>query len=118
MKAKWFVRLKSSAVLIAVLTGILIIDMFYRVVSKKISIGLFISMFNTLHSLIGKMSWQITELTDEIAKDNEFIKDYNHFSALPEQSIEKELYLLTKIVLKRLHLKMLVFDIQTPKNTS
>lgn len=89
VKAKWFVRLKSSAVLIAVLTGILIIDMFYRVVSKKISIGLFISMFNTLHSLIGKMSWQITELTDEIAKDNEFIKDYNHFSALPEQSIEK-----------------------------
>lgn len=89
VKLKWFVRLKSSAVLIAILTGILTIDMFYSVISHKISIGLFISMFNTLNSLIGKMTWQITELTDKIAKDNEFTKDYRQFFNLPEQDVKK-----------------------------
>lgn len=91
VKLKWFVRLKSSAVLIALLTGILTIDMFYSVISHKITIGLFISMFNTLNSLIGTMTWQITELTDKIAKDNEFIKDYSRFYKLPEQDVKKRI---------------------------
>ena len=110
MKLKWFLRLKSSAILIAGLTCVLCVDMFYRVVSKRLSLGMFISMFQALNSLISKLTWQITELTDKMAKDKGFILDLNRFFQITESNgYEQDTYEFDWRDFKELELKNVSF---------
>lgn len=85
IKLKWFIRLKISAIIVAIFTCILSVNMFFSVISGTLTIGLFVSLFNALNSLVNKLAWEFTEVTDAIVKDQLFMIDVRKFFDLPEE---------------------------------
>ncbi len=84
LRFKWFIRLKSTSITMAIFLLIIVLFMLNSLVNGKITIGVFIAFFSTIYSLQEKLSWEITEIIDKIAKDKEYINDLIQFMSLPD----------------------------------
>jgi ATP-binding cassette subfamily B protein len=79
-----YFRMKSSSIITAVLSFIIIAFLLIPVSRQLMSIGLFISLSNQIQNIIHIMSWDLTDLIESITKAKEYLKDFNLFINLPE----------------------------------
>lgn len=80
----WFVKMKISSVIMSLISFIVIVVLTPFVVSRAISVGMYISLINGVLQLVDRMSWELTRLTDEVANNLEYVKDYYSFWSLSE----------------------------------
>jgi ATP-binding cassette, subfamily B, bacterial len=80
----WFAKMKLGSVITSLISLIVIVILTPFVVSKLISVGIYISLINGILQLVDRMSWELTYLTDEVANNLEYIKDYYAFWSLAE----------------------------------
>lgn len=81
---QWFIKMKTGSLLTA-LSSILIVGVLVNPVQTgAISIGMFISLVNSVFGLVQMMSWEFTYHVDQLAKNREYLKDLTQFAALEE----------------------------------
>lgn len=81
---KYFLKLKTSSLITALISMIMISVLIKPVLDKALSIGLFISIVNELLNLIPMMSWQLSYYVKELTKNKEYLKDLSNFAKLEE----------------------------------
>lgn len=84
VKLKYFIRMKSSSVLTAVLSLIIIAVLLFPLSTKAITTGMFMGLVNATINLIQMMSWQLTNAMKSLAESKEYLKDLSTFSTLSE----------------------------------
>jgi len=84
VNARWFVRTRTSAILLGVLSAIALFIMLPAVLTSSLSVGLFISLQAALFSSISHLVWGLPNAFTQIAQEREFIKDVNDFFSLSE----------------------------------
>lgn len=83
-QAKNFVKMKSSSI-ITIIVAVLIAGVLLLPLSNGlISIGMFMGLVNACFSLVQMMSWQLSYVTQQLANNNEYLKDLSNFSQLEE----------------------------------
>ena len=84
MYMKWMSRSKAPAVLIGiVMTGILF-ALLLPVIEGSMSPGIYIALVGAVNTMTYQFSWQLSSITDSLAKANEYMKDYFEFLSLSE----------------------------------
>lgn len=101
---KWFLKMKSGALITSLISLFIIIALLPFVLSEAITVGMFISLVNATFSLVKRMSTELTYLMDELARNVEFIKDIQKYRLLEEAKGA-----LTKPTTERPQLKTLEF---------
>lgn len=86
LRFKWFLRLKSTSITMSLFLLIIVLFMLNSLINGKITMGLFIAFFSIIYSLQEKLSWEITEVIDNIAKDKEYLNDLKKFLLLQDNS--------------------------------
>ncbi|NLZ82759.1 MAG: ABC transporter ATP-binding protein, partial [Clostridiales bacterium] len=82
---KYFIRMKASG-LITVLISIFIIGVLLIPLSNGvITLGMFMGLVTATLGLIQMMSWNLSWITSELAKNREYLKDLTAFMDLTEQ---------------------------------
>lgn len=82
---KYFIRIKGSS-LITVLISIFIIGVLLIPLSNGvITLGMFMGLVTATLGLIQMMSWNLSWITSELAKNREYLKDLTAFMDLTEQ---------------------------------
>ena len=75
VEAKQYIRMKGSS-LITILICILIVGVLIGSLSTgAITIGMFSAFVPATFSLVQMMSWELTDITKEMANNNEYLKD-------------------------------------------
>lgn len=99
VRIKWFIKVKSGGIIIALLSSIIILILIFPVKSGALSIGLFISIINNLISLISNLSWQLPECADQLARNKGYLIDLENFLKLEhkEEFLDKPSELPIKI---------------------
>lgn len=88
---KYFIRIKGSS-LITVLISIFIIGVLLIPLSNGvITLGMFMGLVTATLGLIQMMSWNLSWITSELAKNREYLKDLTAFMDLTEQEGSLEL---------------------------
>lgn len=82
---RWFIKMKTGSVLTAFLSFLIILVLLGPVLSGAMTIGMFISLVNSVFGLVQMMSWDLTYNMDQLAKYREYMKDLTSFSKLEEQ---------------------------------
>lgn len=82
---KWFTKMKIGNVITSLVSVFIILVLIKPVASGMITVGMFISLVNAVFSLIKLMSWQLSNLIDEMASSSEYLKDLSEFTALKEE---------------------------------
>lgn len=82
---KWFIRMKATGVLIFLATGIIIVTIIPSVIAQKMSTGLFISLVNTILSIMQSVTWDLASGIDLITKNKEYLKELKIFFNLDEE---------------------------------
>ena len=84
MQMKWMARSKAPAMLIGVvMTGVLF-ALLAPVVDGRMSPGVYIALVGAINTMTFGFSWQLSSITDSLAKANEYLKDYEKFQNLSE----------------------------------
>lgn len=79
-----FIKMKSSSIVTAVISILMVIVLISPAVEGIITIGMFISIVNSLFSLIQMMSWELSHYIREISRLKEYLIDISNFSKLEE----------------------------------
>lgn len=82
--AKWFIKMKSGSIITALISIIVTLVLLNPVLTGAITLGMFISLINAVFGLIQNMSWGLTGYMDQLARNNEYMKDLTKFSYLEE----------------------------------
>jgi len=83
---KNFIRMKSASIITVFINLSIIGVLIPALASGEITIGMFMSLVNATMNLVQMMSWQLANVTSELANGIEYLKDLSKFSALSEQT--------------------------------
>lgn len=78
----WFLKAKGGGVITAILSILIVLILISPVQKGLISVGLFISIVNSVFSLIQSLSWQLPQYGDQLAKNKEYLVDLTNFVKL------------------------------------
>lgn len=81
---KWFIKMKTGSLLTALVSILIVGVLLNPVQTGAITIGMFISLVNSVFSLVQMMSWELTYQVDQLAKNKEYLKDLSVFASLEE----------------------------------
>lgn len=81
---QWYMKMKSGSIITAFLSTIIVFLLIPPTVSGSLSIGMFISLSSSIFSLVSMMSWVLTRLADNLARDAEYMVDLTKFANLHE----------------------------------
>ncbi|HCO74052.1 MAG TPA: ABC transporter ATP-binding protein [Clostridium sp.] len=79
---KWYVNMKTGGVIIAVLSVLIVLILIGPVTSGILSIGMFMSIVNSVFDLINYLAWSLPEYGDNLAKNKEYLVDLTNFVKL------------------------------------
>ncbi|MEW8994169.1 ABC transporter ATP-binding protein [Clostridium sp.] len=79
---KWYINMKAGGVIIAVLSVLIVLILIGPVTSGILSIGMFMSIVNSVFELIQYLAWSIPEYGDNLAKNKEYLVDLTNFLKL------------------------------------
>lgn len=82
---KWFVRLKTGSIFIAVITVVIAIILTQPLFQGIITFGIYVSLVTGCFNLVDLMSWQLSRSIDGLAKCNEFFKDISTLYNMEEE---------------------------------
>lgn len=97
-EGKWMIRIKMGSVIFSFIAIFIIAVLINPVINGLITVGIFMSIVNAVNSLIKTMSWQLSAMLSDIAKNREYLKDLTNFMALEEEeeATDKPLENITK----------------------
>ena len=84
-QARWFLRMKGASMITLVISLLTVGVLLFPLRSRAISTGIFIGLVNATFSLVQVMSWDLTEITQNLANNREYLKDLTAFCALTER---------------------------------
>jgi len=79
---KWYVNMKIGGVIIAILSVLIVLILIGPVTSGILSIGMFMSIVNSVFELIQYLAWSLPEYGDNLAKNKEYLVDLTNFLKL------------------------------------
>ncbi|WP_346929698.1 ABC transporter ATP-binding protein [Clostridium sp.] len=79
---KWYINMKAGGVIIAVLSVLIVLILIGPVTSGILSIGMFMSIVNSVFELINYLAWSLPEYGDNLAKNKEYLVDLTNFVKL------------------------------------
>lgn len=79
---KWYINMKTGGVIIAVLSVLIVLILIGPVTSGILSIGMFMSIVNSVFELIQYLAWSLPEYGDNLAKNKEYLVDLTNFLKL------------------------------------
>lgn len=82
---KYFIRIKSSSLVTVVISIFIIGVLLIPLSNGAITPGMFMGLVTATLSLIQMMSWNLSWITSELAKNREYLKDLTAFMNLSEQ---------------------------------
>ncbi|MDR0273693.1 MAG: ABC transporter ATP-binding protein/permease, partial [Clostridiales bacterium] len=109
VNTQWFLRSRSSAVLLGILSAAGLFIMAPAVASGELSVGLFIMLQTSLFNSINQLAWGLPHTFEQISKEREFIKDVNEFFALSETADAESLPSETSFAFESLEFKDVSF---------
>ncbi|MEG2353987.1 MAG: ABC transporter ATP-binding protein [Clostridium sp.] len=107
--AKWFIKMKVGGVITALMSMLITLTLVTPLKEGFLSVGMFISIINSVFELIQIMSWQLTHYVDQLAKNIEYLKDLSRFSNLHESEGALDLPAIDALQLKSLEFKNVSF---------
>ncbi len=81
-----FIRMKTSSIITALLSLSIIAILLVPYTQGDLSSGMFISLVTATLSLVQMMSWQLSSVTHELAKNMAYLRDLIKFCALEESA--------------------------------
>lgn len=81
-----FIRMKTASIITALLSMAIALVLLTLVSSGKITVGMYISLVTAAFSLVQQMSWELSVVMQEYAKNKLYLRDLTEFSALEETS--------------------------------
>lgn len=81
-----FIKMKLGSIITAAISILMVIVLIKPTIQGIITVGMFISIVNSLFSLIQMMSWELSHYINEIAKIKEYLKDLSDFSRLEKST--------------------------------
>ena len=82
---KTFVNMKSGSLVTLLVIAIIVSILLSSLNSGNVSVGVFVALVNAVFSLVQIMSWQLSEIMNEYARLQEYLKDFNLFLSLSEK---------------------------------
>lgn len=79
---KWYVNMKTGGVIIAILSVLIVLILIGPVTNGILSIGMFMSIVNSVFELIQYLAWSLPEYGDNLAKNKEYLVDLTNFLKL------------------------------------
>ncbi len=79
---KWYINMKTGGVIIAILSVLIVLILIGPVTSGILSIGMFMSIVNSVFELIQYLAWSLPEYGDSLAKNKEYLVDLTNFLKL------------------------------------
>ncbi len=79
---KWLKESEIGGILTSLLIAIIILILVFPLKGGLLSIGLFISIVNSIISLIPDLAWQLPEYTEAIAESKEYLEDFTSLLSL------------------------------------
>jgi len=86
IELKWFMKMKLGGIITALLSMIIVLILLGPVKSGLLTVGMFISITNSLFYIIKIMSWKLTNCTEELVKNKEYLKDLATFMQLEDST--------------------------------
>ncbi|MBP7401264.1 MAG: ABC transporter ATP-binding protein [Clostridia bacterium] len=84
VNARWFVRMKGSGILVALLSVAVAGVLLAPVVNGRLSLGLYFAIVNAVFGLVQSISWNLVNQTKQLSKSREYLRDLTTFAALEE----------------------------------
>ncbi len=81
---KWFTRMKLSSIIYSAISVLISLSLLFPTVDNKLSVGMFMSLTIAAFSLVQSMSWQLSNIADNITKKREYLKDFTRLMKLDE----------------------------------
>jgi ABC-type multidrug transport system fused ATPase/permease subunit len=75
IRFKWFLKMKLGASIMALINLVITLLLLKPVVNGIITFGIFTSLVNASYKLVNKLSWEMTDLVDKLAKNSVYISD-------------------------------------------
>ncbi|MFL7795607.1 ABC transporter ATP-binding protein/permease [Clostridium chauvoei] len=113
---KWFIRNKMGSVITACLSIFILIILLKPVQEGSMSVGIFISISNAILNLVGDMSWTLTYLMEDLAKNKEYINELCDFFILEECEGAIDKPAQEPVILKTLEFKNVYFKYPGTEN--
>lgn len=79
-----FIRMKSASIITALLSLSIAAILLFPYAAGQLSSGLFIALVTAIMNLVQMMSWELSGITKELAKNKAYAEDLTAFCALPE----------------------------------
>ncbi|MEA4962406.1 ABC transporter ATP-binding protein [Lutispora sp.] len=89
-RLKWFIKMKTGSIIIAFISLSITLFMINSLSKGEITIGLFAALVNAVFKLVNKLSWELTDVMDSLAKKSEYLKDLKSFNQLKSDYISTE----------------------------
>lgn len=83
---KNYIRMKGSSIITVFISIAIIGVLIPALATGGITIGMFMGLVNATLNLVQMMSWQLANVTSELANGIEYLKDLSQFAALSEQA--------------------------------
>ncbi len=84
VQGKYFVRMKGSSLITVVLSLLISMVLLFSLQRGDITPGMFMGLVTSTLGLVQMMSWQLSYMMSELAKNTEYLKDLTAFAALSE----------------------------------
>lgn len=84
VQAKNFIRMKGASLITVVISILISGVLIFPLSSGAITVGMFMGLVTATFNLVQMMSWELSYVTSEIAKNREYLKDLSLFSELSE----------------------------------
>ncbi|MGH4125079.1 MAG: ABC transporter ATP-binding protein [Clostridium sp.] len=82
VNGKWFINMKIGGIIIAIFSMLMVLILVFPVTKGMLSIGMFMSVVNSIFSLINYLAWSLPQYGDGFAKNKEYLVDLSDFVAL------------------------------------
>lgn len=106
---EWYLKSKIGSVITAALSMIIVVILIFPLKAGLLTIGMFMSIANSVFSLINLLSWSLPGYGDALAKNAEYMIDLDNFMNLEKEEGVLEEPSEEKIVLKSLEFKNVSF---------
>ena len=84
VSVKMFVMIKSSSMLLALISVLIALTLIGPVLTGGMSAGMYMGIVNAVFGMINMLGWQLTYALENISRGSEYMKDLTAFIALGE----------------------------------
>lgn len=106
---KWLKGSEISGILTSLLIAVIILILVFPLKKGLLSIGIFISITNSIISLIPDLAWQLPEYTESIAQAKGYLEDFSKFLSLEYNKEYLCIPAKNPIVIDRIEFKNVTF---------